>query len=119
MLPHRRLDILPHREAREQRALLEQHAPALADQQTFLVRQGVEVVPEHLDRPGPLVNEPENCPREDRLAGPRRADEAEHLAAVEVEIEPVHHEPVAEADLEPADADDHLPFGAGGRKVGQ
>ena len=105
MLPHRRLDVLPHGQAGEQRPLLKQHAPSLADDQAVLRRELVDIVAEHLDRSRPLVQQPEDRPRQHGLAGARGADEAEHFAAIEIEVEPVHHQLVAEAHLEAADAD--------------
>ena len=44
----------------------------------------------------------------------RGADEAEHLAAIEIEVESVHHELVAEADLQAAHPDDSLAIGRRG-----
>ena len=66
----------------------------------------VEIVAVDFDRAGALGQQPEDGAGEHRLAGARGADEAEHLAAADVEVEPVHHQMVAEADLQPAHADD-------------
>ena len=106
MLAHRRLDVLPHRQAGEQRALLKQHAPSLADLQMLARRQLVDVVAEDFDRSRLFVQEAQDRPGQHRLAGAGSADKAEHLAAIEIEIEPVHHQVVAEADLEAAHAND-------------
>ena len=114
MLAHRRLDVLPHGQAGEQRPFLKQHAPSLADLQMLARRELVDIVAEDLDRSRLLVDEPQDRPGQHRLAGAGGADEAEHLAAIEVEIEPVHHQMVAEADLEAAHADDDLALGARG-----
>ena len=119
MLAHRRLDVLPDGEAGKQGAFLKQDPPALAYLQTLQVRQVIEIVPEDLDHPGALGNEPENRSREHGLSGARGPDEAKHLAFVEVEVEPVHHEPVAKTDLEAAHADDDLLVGAWRRDLGQ
>ena len=115
MLAHRRLDVLLDGEAREQRALLKQHAPALFDAAPLGRRKAVDVLAIDLDLPGPLGQQAEDRAGQHRLARPRAADEAEHLAAVDVEVEAVHHQPIAEADLKPAHADDDL---AGRRTVG-
>ena len=48
------------------------------------------------------------------LPAPEAPTKTEHLAAAHVEVEPVHHQLVAEADLQPAHADDDL---AGARAV--
>ena len=69
-------------------------------------RQLVDIVAEDLDGSRLFVYEPQDRPGQHRLAGAGSADKAEHLAAIEVEIEPVHHQVVAEADLEAAHADD-------------
>ena len=58
--------------------------------------------------PALLGDEPEDGARQHRLAGARGADEAQNLAAIEVEIEAVHDELIAEAHLEAAHADDGL-----------
>ncbi len=58
--------------------------------------------------PSLFVYEPEDRTGQHRLAGPGGADKTEHLAAIKVEIEPVHHQVVAEADLEAAHADDDV-----------
>ena len=108
MLAHRRLDVLPDRQAGEQRALLEQHAPALADAAALGGGEAVDVVAVDFDRPGLLGQKPEHGAGEDRLARARGADQAEHFAAADVDVEPIHHQMVAEADLQPAHADDDL-----------
>ncbi len=108
MLAHRRLDVLPDRQPGEQRALLEQHAPALADAAALGGGEAVEVVAVDFDRPGPLGQQAEHGAGQHRLARARGADEAEHFAAAHVDVEPVHHQMVAETDLQPAHADDDL-----------
>ena len=118
MLAHRRLDVLPHGQAREQRALLEQHAPALADHETLVRRHLVDVQAEHFDRARLFVQQAEDRARQDRLAGARGADKAQHLAAIEIEIEPVHHQMVAEADFEAAHANDDFALGRRRRRRG-
>src|SRR5579863_5278003 len=108
MLAHRRLDVLAHGQAGEQRPLLKQHAPSLADLQMLSRRELVDIVTEDLDGSRFFVYEPQDRPGQHRLAGAGSADKTEHLAAIEVEVEPVHHQVVAEADLEAADADDDV-----------
>src|SRR5580658_4560691 len=108
MLAHRRLDVLPHGQAGEERALLKQHPPSLADLQILARRQLVDIVTEDLDGSRLFVYEPQDRPGQHRLAGAGSAAKTEHLAAIEVELEPVHHQMVAEADLEAADANDDV-----------
>ena len=82
---HRHLHVLLHRERRKQRALLEQHAVARVQPQPFLLARLVEVDAEQLDRARLLAVEAEHRPQQHRLAGARRADEAQDLAAPDVE----------------------------------
>ena len=65
----------------------------------------VEIAPVDLDDAGLLGLQAEDRARQHRLAGARGADEAQHLAAPDVEIEPVHHLARAEGDFETAHAD--------------
>ena len=108
MLAHRRLYVLPDGQAGKKRSFLEEDAPALADQEPLMRSELVHVVAEDLDRAGLLVDEPQYRPGQHRLARSRGADEAEHFAAIEVEVEVVHHQMVAEAHLEAAHADDRF-----------
>ena len=50
----------------------------------------------------------DDCAHEHRFAGARAADEAEDLAAIDVEIDMVEHDVVAEADHQVAHLDDDL-----------
>ena len=68
----------------------------------FVGRQLVEILAQHLDGAGPLGHEPENGPGQDRLALAGAADEAEDLAAIDVEIEPFQDRPLSESDLDAA-----------------
>ena len=108
MLAHRRLDVLPDGQAGKQRPLLEEDAPALADQQPLLRAELVHVVAEDFDRARPLLDEAQYGAGQNRLACARGADEAEHFAPIKIEIEPVHDEVVAESHLEAAHPDDRL-----------
>ena len=108
MLAHRRLDVLPDRQAGKQRSLLEKDAPALPDQEPVLRTELVDVVAEDLDRARLLGNEAEDGSGQDRFACAGSADEAKHFAAIEIEIESVHDEAIPEPDLEAADPDDGL-----------
>src|ERR1700677_703953 len=111
MFAHRRLDVLLDGQAREQGALLKQHAPSTFDLTPLGLRHRFETAPLEFDRAGAPGQQPEDGPRQHRLAGSRGADEAEHLAATNIEVEPPHDQLTAEADLEPA----HAYFGFPGR----
>ena len=83
---HRHLDVLLHGERGEQRALLEQHAPAPLDGRGAAGVELVEILAEDLDRSRRACgDEAEDRARQDRLARAGRADEAQDLAAIDVE----------------------------------
>ena len=106
ILAHRKLDVLPHGERGEQRALLEQDAPApraMAPRRRVAL---IEIDAHHLDRAAlPLGHQADDGAHQHRLAAARSADETEDLAAPDVEIEMVEHDVAAEADHEVAHAD--------------
>src|SRR5208337_2957873 len=60
MLAQWRLDVLPDGEAREQSPLLEQDAPALADQEPVVRIELVDIVAKDFDRSRALGQESEN-----------------------------------------------------------
>src|SRR5882672_4272017 len=103
---HRKLDVLPHRERREQRALLKQDAPSPFDAAPLMRVGLVEIDAEHLDAAGDLGHQADDGARQHRLARTRRADEAEDLAALDVEIEPVENPRRAELHRDVANPDD-------------
>ena len=116
MLAHRRLNVLPHRQAREKRALLKQHAPSLADLQMLARRHLVDVVAEHFDGARLLIQQAQGSFVSAPTCRARGADKAEHLAAIEIEIEPVHHRMIAEAHFQAAHANDHFALRRLGRR---
>ena len=67
-----------------------------------------DVDAEDPDRAGRRAVQPDDRAQEHRLAGARAADDAQHLAAVDVEVEPVVHHLGAEAVDEAAHLDDRL-----------
>src|SRR6266853_1894590 len=103
---HRELDILPHRQRGKQGALLEQDAPAPLDPASRGGIGGVEIDPEHLDTAADLGNEADDGAGQHRLAGSGRTDEAQDLAALHVEIEPVQNLGGAEPYRDVAHPDD-------------
>ncbi len=70
------------------------------------VRRRVEIDAEHLDAAGDLGHEADDGARQHGFAGARRADEAQDLAALHVEIEPVEDPRLAELHGDVADPDD-------------
>lgn len=88
--------------------MLEQHAPAPLDRPARGGVETVEILAEYLDGAGPLRHKAENGARQDRLARAGSTDETEDLAAIDVEIEPLHDRLLTEADLKPAHANDNL-----------
>ena len=67
-----------------------------------------EIDAEHLDGAGALRQQADDGAHQHRLAGAGAADEAEDLAAIDVEIDMVEHDVVAEADHHVAHLDHHL-----------
>ena len=115
----RELHVLQHRERGEQRALLEQHAPAPLDRTPLVVVDGAEIGAEHFDAAVALGQQPDDGAHQHRLAGARAADEAEDLAFEHVERRVIEHGRFAEADDEIAHADHggvaghaHIPIAA-------
>ena len=86
---HRELDVLDAGQRGKQRALLEQHAPAALDRVALLLARLVEIDAEHLDGAGHLRQQADDGAHQHGLALPRAADEAQHLAALHVERQPV------------------------------
>ena len=85
-LAHRRLDVLLDGQRREQRPLLEEHPPAPADRGELGVGAVEDVDAEDPDRAGRRAVQPDDRAQQHRLAGARAADDAEHLAPVDVEV---------------------------------
>jgi len=94
---------------------LEKSAPALLQRPALLARQPVEALAEDLDRAGRWRLEPGNRAQQHRLAGARTADDAEHFAAPDIEIEVLVHDMAAEGGLQPAHADGDVAAGSRGR----
>src|SRR5205814_1585900 len=67
---------------------------------------GVEIDAEHFDAAGHFRHEADDGAGQHRFAGAGRADEAEDLAAPDVEVEPVEHARLAELHGDVADPDD-------------
>ena len=105
---HRHLDVLPHREAGEQRAVLKQHAPALFQRAQLARRERVAVLAKQPDHARALAQKPKDGAHQHRFSLARAADKAQNLAAVHVEIEPVHDLVLAELHHEVAHADHDL-----------
>ena len=93
--------------------MLEHHAPALLHAPALGRREIVDILAEHLDQPGALADQADQGARQHGFSRARGADDAQNLAAIEVEVEAVEHELLAEADLQPADADHGLAIGRG------
>jgi hypothetical protein len=105
-------DVLGDGERAEERAVLEQHAPARAQ---LLALAGVEsggVAAENLDRAGSGRNEADDRLQQHRLARARGAHDRQHLAGAEIEIDvAVEHAPV-DARRHAAEPDHRLRCGA-------
>src|SRR5690606_29080863 len=98
-------DVLPDRQAVEQRAALEEH-PELGVHALALARREMhDVLSVDLDRAAIGVNDAEDRLEEHRLAGAGAADDDERLAAPDIEIHPLQHLLAAEALVQIANFD--------------
>jgi len=68
----------------------------------------VEILAEDRNLATPLGDQPDDAAGQHGLARPRSADNTEDLSGMDVEIEPVDDQPLAEADGDVAHADDDL-----------
>jgi hypothetical protein len=82
----------------EQRAALEQHAPALFQARLLLRRQFVEILAEHVDAAGALRHEPDDGACQHRFAAAGFADQAQDLAAFDIEVHALEHDLLSEPD---------------------
>jgi hypothetical protein len=104
ILTKRKLDVLPHGQGREQRALLEQDAPSRRDVLRVALARIADRLPHHLDRAAAPGDEADDGAHQHRLAAAGRADQAKDFAAVDIQRQMVEHGLAAEADHEIADA---------------
>src|SRR5205807_6234040 len=105
MLAHRKLNVLTNSQRGEQRALLEQNAPAPLDRAPLPAVEAAKIIPEHLDGACALGQQADDSAHQHRLARARAADETENLAAEDIERHMVEHGGRAEADDEIAHLD--------------
>ena len=106
VLAQRQADVLRHRQRAEQAAMLEHHAPALAQRERFVVAELVQVDAEHPDRARVRALQQDHFAQQRRLAGAAAADQREDLGAAHLEVESGVHDVVAEARRHLADLDD-------------
>ena len=90
---------------REQRALLEQHSPALLDGAPLPVVERGKIVTEDFDCTLLLRHEPDDGAHQHRFASARAADKPEDLAFEHVDTGAIKHRRAAEVDDDVADAD--------------
>jgi hypothetical protein len=113
ILAHRDLDVLLDCECRKQGTVLEQHAHAHVHGHALLLARLVEVDTEHLHRARLLRRQSEHCAQQHRLSGARGADEAQYLAAIDLERKLVEHHLLPERDRHVARRQHHCAFGLG------
>ena len=117
VLAQRHLDVLHDGQRAEQRAVLEQHAPALFERAQLGLVGVQHVAPQHLDAAALRPPQPDNRAQQHRLAGAGAADDAEHLAAPHIEVEAVMDGLAAETGHQTAHPDHDIviaslaPFG--------
>ena len=100
MLAHREFDIFQHIERREQRALLEQHAPIAANALAFMRGELGKALAEHGDL-APLVrDEAGHGPHGHGLARAGGTNEAEDFAAAQFKAQPIDNGDRTKADGE-------------------
>ena len=98
-------DILAHRQGREERAALKQHAPAAAHTKVAVGVEPGEIVPQHLDVALGRRLQADDRAHQHRLARSRAAHHAENLAALHRKIEAFVDREIAEAVDEAFDHD--------------
>ena len=102
----REVDVVRHREAREQAGLLVRAGePELGAHPRGQMR---DVLPHHLDRARRRLEVAGDEVEEGRLAGPVRAEDRAALAVRDVEIDVAHGLDAAEAPADPPQAEDRL-----------
>jgi hypothetical protein len=86
-LAQRRLDILADGHRAEQRPVLEQDSLARLQRAPRGIAEGGQVLAEHEDASAHRPHQSEDLVQQHRLAGARRADDAQDLALAHVELE--------------------------------
>src|SRR6185369_3259231 len=102
------LDVLGHRQGREQRAVLEQDTPAAANILGFVLGPVEHILAKHFDHAGIGFLQTDNRAHQHRFAGARAADHAEDLAAVDGQVEILVDDLLAEAVPEAPHANERL-----------
>src|SRR5262249_41690982 len=97
--------VLPDRERTEERAALEEHAPAGLQAPPRRLAQAGRVLAEHCDAPRRRLVESDDRAQQHRLAGARAADDAEHLARQDLEAEVVVYDLLPELGPQALDLD--------------
>mmetsp|Transcript_37520 Transcript_37520/g.87492 ORF Transcript_37520/g.87492 Transcript_37520/m.87492 type:complete len:341 (+) Transcript_37520:690-1712(+) len=87
-LAQRQRDVVEHIQRREQRAMLEQHAPAVAHPLQVARGAAPQRVAEDLHAAGLRHLQAEQQSQQGGLARPRAADQGHHLAAVDGQVQP-------------------------------
>jgi hypothetical protein len=109
LLLQRHLDVLGNGERAEERAILEQHAPARGDMLPLPVVETADLFAEDLDRAGFGGEQADDGAQENRLAGTRRTNDAHDFARHNVQVDILMQHPPADARHEIADLDDRRP----------
>src|SRR5690242_8641517 len=102
------LNVLAHRQRRKQSALLKQDAPAPLHRAALVFARTEQVGAEYFNRALPARQQADDGAHQDRLAGTRAAHEAEDFAAIDIEIEVIEHDGVAETNHQIAHFDDDI-----------
>ncbi|MNL27748.1 hypothetical protein D3C87_1493560 [compost metagenome] len=78
--------------------MLEKHAQPGVERHTLLVRRLLVIGAQDFDRAGAVREKAQHGAHQHRLAGTGCSNEAENFAAIDIEVEIVEHDLVAEAD---------------------
>ena len=111
--PRRLGDVVERGEMREEVKALEHHADAPADgpqrrRIAPLAHAGTQPVAGDLDLAGLERRQVVERAEQRRLAAPRRTDDRQHLAALDVEVDAAQDLRAAESRAQPANAEDRL-----------
>ena len=88
--------------------MLEQGSASPPHRTSLLHARIAEIEAQHPDAAAALGDQTEQRAQENRLPGARRADDAQNLAAIDVQREIVEHRPTIEGDGEVANLNDWL-----------
>src|SRR6185437_1853479 len=103
---YRELEIFADCQRRKKRTLLKQYAPSSLDCLTLGIGRLRKVNTQYLDAAFALRQQADDGSHEHRLSGAGAADKSEDFSAVNIKVDMIEHDMVAEPDNKIADLDD-------------